>query len=308
MDDKKLNDLKKYKIGVLAGGTSNERDISLKSGEAVFKTLKEAGLKATFIDIDEERFDSLISHMDLDIAFLALHGRFGEDGTIQKALEEKGILYTGSGPESSHLALDKFASKDKFLEHGINTPEHVLVKTAEAVASFELWMPCVIKPRWEGSSIGLSIVFSYDELEPALEEAFKFGEEVIIERFISGREITVGILEEEALPIVEIVASGGVYDFHAKYAARDTRYIAPANLGKNIAKEAQRIALKAHQVLGCKGFSRVDIRLSPEGEIFVLEVNTIPGLTERSLLPMAAKEAGLDFFELCVKMLYGAIQ
>lgn len=308
MENKKLENLKQYKIGVLAGGPSNERDISLKSGKAVFDALTRAGIDAVFIDVDEAGFSSAVDAAKIDLAFIALHGRFGEDGTVQRALEGKNIMYTGSGPESSHLALDKLASKDKFNKEGVITPGHTIVKSAKDIQDKNVWMPCVVKPRYEGSSIGLSVVSSESDLEAAVEKALEFGEEIIVEEFISGREITVGILGSEALPVIEIVPQGGIYDFHAKYTASDTKYIVPAELEKDVWQAAQEAALKAHQALGCRGFSRVDIRLSESGGIFVLEVNTIPGLTERSLLPMAAKEAGLDFLELCVKMLYGAIQ
>ncbi len=300
--------LKKYRIGVLAGGSSSERDISLKSGKAVFKALTENGFKAEFIDVDEKSFSSLVGRLDIDIAFIALHGKFGEDGTIQRMLARRNIPYTGSGPESSALALDKLASKRKFASSGINMPDYRVVHSKEEAEEADIFLPCAVKPRCEGSSVGLSIASSISSLEKAIEEALKFGDDVIIEKFISGREITVGVLDEEALPPVEIKALNGVYDFNAKYQSGETLYIVPAELEEGQYKRAQKVALGAHKALGCEGFSRIDLRLSDEGEFFVLEVNTIPGLTERSLLPMAAKAAGLDFPELCLRMLYNALR
>lgn len=301
-------DLKKYRIGVLAGGPSNEREISLKSGKTVFKALSEAGLNVAFIDVKEDDFSFLIRRSGIDMAFIALHGRFGEDGEVQSVLQGENIPYTGSGPESSHIALDKVASKKRFGEEGLNIPEYTVLRAGDDISEMDIRYPCVVKPRREGSSIGLSIVSSVEHIREAVKKAFRYGGESIIERFVPGREITVGVIDDEPLPVVEIVASNGVYDYSAKYHSGDTEYIVPAELTGPEYADAQRTGLRAHKALGCEDFSRVDMRLSEKGRIFVLEVNTIPGLTERSLLPMAAKAAGMDFFELCVKMLHGALK
>jgi D-alanine-D-alanine ligase len=301
-----INDLKKYRIGVLAGGPSSERDISLKSGEAVFRALITKGLDTSLLDVDTDNLSLLIKDTGIDLAFIALHGRFGEDGTVQRKLESMGVPYTGSGPAASQAALDKIVSKEKFIEKGIDVPAYSVMRAVSDASKGRTSFPCVVKPRYEGSSIGLSIIDSADMLPAALEKALKYDKEVLVEEFIRGREITVGILGEEALPVVEIIPAGGVYDFAAKYHAKDTVYKVPADLSADITDLARKTGLKAHKTLGCEGFSRVDMRLAEDGRIYVLEVNTIPGLTERSLLPMAAKEAGLDFSALCVKMLLGA--
>lgn len=294
-----LDKLRKYRIGVLAGGFSSERDISLKSGKAVFDALLSGGLDVVFIDLKEPSLDGI----DIDAAFIALHGKFGEDGTVQKMLAERRIPYTGSGPEASRVALDKIESKNKFRAAGLRVADHVVLRKGSDPDRNALWCPCVVKPRYEGSSVGLSVVRDQKDLEKAVDEAELYGEDTIIERFIPGRELTVGILEERPLPVIEIVAAGGVYDFVAKYKAGDTKYIVPAELDEDTYRRAQNAGVKAHEALGCKGLSRVDMRLGDDGELYVLEVNTIPGMTERSLLPMAARAAGLDFTELCFKII-----
>jgi D-alanine-D-alanine ligase len=304
---KGINILEKYKIGVLAGGTSSEREISLKSGKAVFDALQEAGLDVQFIDVKEDDFGFMINSSSIDAAFIALHGRFGEDGTVQRMLSERNIIYTGSGPEASRTALDKVASKKRFNEKNLKIPEYRVTELGKEIPLDEIWFPCVVKPQHEGSSIGLTVVSSKEHLASAVDRAANYGKHVIIERFVEGREITVGILEDQALPVVEIVPEGGHYDFDAKYQSKNTKYIVPARIDEDIFKKAQRIAVSAHSALGCEEFSRVDMRLSTQGELFVLEVNTIPGLTERSLLPMAAKAVGLSFSDLCVKILLGAV-
>ncbi len=298
-----LDKLRKYKIGVLAGGFSSERDISLKSGKAVFDALLSGGLDAVFIDIKKPSLDGV----DIDAAFIALHGKFGEDGTVQKMLADRRIPYTGSGPEASRVALDKVESKNKFKAAGLRVADHVVLRKGSKRDEDGLWFPCVVKPRYEGSSVGLSVVKDRKDLEKAVGEAFLYGEDILIEKFIPGKELTVGILEERPLPVVEIVAAGGVYDFVAKYKAGDTRYIVPAELDEDTYRRAQNAGIKAHEALGCRGLSRVDMRLGDDGELYVLEVNTIPGMTERSLLPMAARAAGLDFTELCFRIIESAV-
>jgi len=303
-----IDELKEYKIGVLAGGSSSERGISLKSGNAVFGALSSVGLAPVFCDVTEDNFEPVIDETDIDVAFIALHGKFGEDGTIQRMLEKRNIMYTGSDPVSSALALDKFASREKFKNARLTVPECKLVRKGENVTANEISFPCVIKPRFEGSSIGLSVVFSEDNFSEGINKAFMFADEVLVEKFIHGRELTVGIMDQTALPIVEIITKQGVYDFIAKYESDETKYRVPAALEGKLYSEIQQVGVKAHESLGCGGFSRVDLILSDEEKIFVLEVNTIPGLTEKSLLPMAAKAVDLDFCSLCVKMLYALLK
>ncbi|MFH1837416.1 MAG: D-alanine--D-alanine ligase [Candidatus Omnitrophota bacterium] len=302
-----IEKLKKYKIGVLAGGVSSEREISLKSGKAVFEAFSKCGLNTVFLDVEDREFERSIKGSGIDLAFIALHGKFGEDGAVQERLAAMNILYTGSPPAASRNALDKIISKEIFKENGILIAEHEVIKAGEGTASLTMEPPYVVKPRREGSSIGLTVVFTKEKLESAVKEALLFGSEALVEKYIAGREITVGILENKALPIVEIIPGSGTYDFHSKYSSDKTKYIVPAEFDKHVYLKAQKDALKAHSALGCKGFSRVDMMVTGDNDVFILEVNTIPGLTERSLLPMAAREAGLDFSRLCVRMVLAAI-
>lgn len=297
----------RLKIGVLAGGPSSERRISLKSGSAVCGALNKEGLDAFFIDIrgDAKR---MLGGVDMDAAFIALHGGFGEDGTIQRILERRGIPYTGSGPEASRLALDKLASRRIFKKVGLCVPRYKALSIKERFKGITLNMPCVVKPQKEGSSIGLSVVMDAGDMDAALRKAFCFGDKAIIEEFIEGRELTVGILDERPLPVVEIRPEGKCYDYYAKYKSPATRYLIPAPVGKIFFKEAQNAGLKAHRALGCRTFSRVDMILGRDGRVYVLEVNTIPGLTSRSLLPKAAEAAGIDFSSLCKRILKGAFR
>ncbi|MFH1395375.1 MAG: D-alanine--D-alanine ligase [Candidatus Omnitrophota bacterium] len=299
--------IKPNKIGIFAGGNSSESEISLKSGTAVFDVLKASGLDCEFFNVEEDSLEVLIAGIDIDVAFIALHGKLGEDGVIQRLFENRRIPYTGSGPEASALALDKITSKNKFKEIGLVVPEHILVNETDDVLTLNIEYPCVIKPRNEGSSVGVSIVSSQDSFRDSIKNAFQFGKEIMLEQFISGRELTVGILNDRALPVVEVIAANGIYDFNAKYKSNETRYLVPAELSAECTRRVKETAVKAHEILGCRHFSRVDLILSEDEKIFVLEVNTIPGLTQRSLLPLAAKEAGLDFFSLCANMLIGAL-
>ena len=298
-------------IGVFAGGPSNEREISLESGRAVFQALTQEQCDAVFIDIGEGLTPSQIRGFGIDIAFIALHGRFGEDGTIQKMLEGAGIPYTGSGPAPSRLALDKIASREIFIKHGIAVPQYTVLSRASCdsanvagslAGSFGL--PLVAKPQYEGSSIGISIVSDERDIPAAIEEALRYGDNVIIEKYIKGRELTVGILNEEPLPVIEVVVREQFYNFNAKYQSDTTEYKVPAPVDAAVYAHAQRIAYQAHSALGCRGFSRVDMRFDDErGAIVVLEVNSIPGLTSHSLLPKAAACAGIGFNRMCLMIL-----
>lgn len=298
------------RVGVLMGGTSSEREISLKSGKAVHLALKEAGVEAVAIDITTDNPQeniSLLKKYNLDCAFIALHGRFGEDGTIQGILEEMRLPFTASGVKASKLAMDKIGSLEIFSRGGLCVPKsQFLEKTAyqkEKVFINQLGFPLVVKPANHGSSIGLSLVKCAQELSAAIQLAFKFDEYIIMQEYISGRELTVGILDEAALPVIEIIPINKFFDFTAKYQAGLTQYIIPAVLGQEAALEVQKVALRAHKLLGCYGCSRVDIILTKDGSPYILEVNTIPGMTATSLLPKAAKIKDINFNQLCLKLL-----
>ena len=299
--------MKNRRIAVLMGGPSSEREISLKSGNYVLKALKEAKLNATAFDVNRELPDMLIKEK-IDLVFIALHGKPGEDGTIQGMLDILNIPYTGSGVLASALSMDKIASKRLFQITGIPTPEfRVMSKGKYHINPFEDF-PIVIKPSTEGSTIGVSIVKEEDEFEKALETAFRYDDNIICEKYIDGKEITVGILGEEALPVIEIIPKSGFYDFNAKYMKKSTDFIVPAELQEKKNAQIKQIALNAHKVLGCSGMSRADMKLDSKLNPYVLEINTIPGLTETSLLPKAAQAAGISFRELCLRLLDLAIK
>jgi D-alanine-D-alanine ligase len=291
------------------GGPSSERAISLKSGKAVCQSLAGAGFNAIAIDIHSDKFGEnsrLLKSHNIDCAFLALHGRFGEDGQIQGLLDALRIPYTGSGAKASRLAMDKISSRSIFKEHGLNVPLcNILRKKSYKAgrASSNLSLPLVVKPATHGSSIGLSIVDRLEDLDAAIELAFGYDERIIVEEYIKGREVTVGILDEQPLPVIEIIPRSRFFDYEAKYKVGMTDYIVPAKLNKTLAEDIKSVGLTAHKLLKCSGCSRVDMILSNDKAPFVLEVNTIPGLTETSLLPKAAKTVGIDFLELCLKLI-----
>jgi len=304
-------EIKDFKrVGVLMGGTSSERGISLKSGQAVFSALKEIGVDVVAIDIvtdNPQENVNLLKKYNLDCAFIALHGRFGEDGTIQSILEGMNLPFTASGVKASQLAMDKIGSLEIFSQGGLYVPKsQFLAKSAyqkEKVLTNQLGYPLVVKPANHGSSIGLSLLENERQLPVAIELAFKFDEHIIMQQYISGRELTVGILDEVALPVIEIIPHNKFFDFAAKYQDNLTRYIIPAVLDQKMALEIQQMAQKAHKLLGCYGCSRVDFILAKKGRPYILEVNTIPGMTATSLLPKAAKIVGIDFSRLCLKLL-----
>jgi D-alanine-D-alanine ligase len=246
----------------------------------------------------------------IECAFLALHGRFGEDGTIRGMLELMRIPYTGSGVLASALALHKIMAKKFFLYEKIPTPPFEVFQREEiekdSLRTVSLPMPLVVKPAREGSTIGVSIVRKEEELVPALKEAGRYDDEILIEKFMGGSEITVGILEDIPLPIVEIVPKSGFYDYHSKYTKGETQYIIPARIPREKYLYAQEIGLKAFKMLGCSGFARVDLMTDEEGSPFVIDVNTMPGMTEMSLLPKAAEFAGIQFGDLVERILLGA--
>jgi len=299
------------RIGVLMGGPSSEREISLSSGRAVYESLKAQSLEVVAIDIRTDDWQEnrlLIQQANIEIAFIALHGHFGEDGQIQTMLEQLNIPYTGSDPLASRLAMDKIASRRIFQKQGLPVPNYVVFSTHDNPRFIfrlikNLSFPLVVKPAHQGSSIGLSIIDQAKQLDKAIEYAVGFDKQIIIEEYIQGREITVGILGDSALPIVEIIPQNKFYDYEAKYKPGRSSYVVPANLSAEATVASQDIARTAHRSLGCRGFSRVDMRLSPDNIPFVLEVNSIPGLTLTSLLPKAAKATGIDFNQLCIRIL-----
>jgi len=298
------------RIGVLMGGPSTEREVSLKSGKAVLESLKSADVEVIGIDIttdsQEENF-RLLKSKNIDCAFLALHGRFGEDGQIQSILDSLRIPYTGSGAGTSRLAMDKIASRKLFKKIGLNVPGDLVLTKNYDIDIFKLadefGLPLVVKPASHGSSVGLTIVDRKEELKQAIDLAFSFDDRILIEEYIEGVESTVGILDDIVLPVVEIVPKNRFFDYEAKYKHGMTDYIVPARFQGDTILKLQDSAYKAHTVLGCYGCSRVDIILSKDNLPYVLEVNTIPGLTETSLLPKAARVAGIDFTQLCLKLI-----
>jgi D-alanine-D-alanine ligase len=300
----------KLKVAVLMGGIGEERDISIQSGNCVTQALKKAGLNVVVADIRPDNLD-ILDEASIDIFFLALHGRFGEDGQLQQILEYKSLLYTGSGPEASRLAFDKLASKKRFAKAGVATPAVIKFDAQRGIKEpekqlLQLSGRVMVKPVRQGSTIGVSIADDpMSALAAAQQCLSRFGD-CMIEEFIPGREITVGILEGQALPIIEIKSKTGFYDYQAKYIDEQTEFLFntidnPALIGKINAA-----ALDCFNALSCRGFGRVDFILSDEEKVYALEVNNIPGLTAHSLLPKAAAKAGLSMSDLCVRIIEAA--
>jgi len=282
---------------VLKGGPSSEREVSLKSGAAVAKGLKSAGYEVIEVDVKGRTLDL---PRPVDGVFIALHGEFGEDGQIQQLLEARKIPYTGSNPASSRAAFDKRLSKEIFVKRGIPTaPYEVLGPTGKLTLPY----PVVIKPPCQGSTIGIFKINSADEWTLKVQESLRYDGEIIAETFIPGRELTIGIVGDIAFPAIEILAPDGWYDFNAKYGKGQSRHLCPAPLDAALANRAKNIALDTFKALGCRGLGRVDFRLTDDGELYVLELNNIPGFTETSLLPEAAQAAGIGFPDLCAQIM-----
>jgi len=300
------------RIGVLMGGPSSEKKISLKSGRAVLAALRGAKIDAVPVIIKGDGFKenaSLFKAKGIDCAFIALHGKFGEDGGVQKILDKLKIPYTGSGAHASKMAMDKVASRNIFKKHGLCVPDFkVIHKYKEGEGFRKSKFPLVVKPALTGSSIGISVVDDYRSLPLAVKLAFKFDDRVIIEQYIKGRELTVGMLENKPLPVIEIIPKHCFFDYQAKYKYGLTDYIVPAKISPKAALKVKRAASLAHKLLGCFGCSRVDVILDNKNRPFILEVNTIPGLTATSLLPKAAKKAGIDFVNLCISLINSAYE
>lgn len=296
------------RVGVLMGGPSSEREISLKSGWAVYQALTNEGLDAVPLEIDTDA-EEKIKEADIDAAFIALHGKFGEDGTLQRILQDLQIPYTGSGIIASLLCFDKVASRRVFKHYNIPAPKYEVLQQAawgRRIEKIDFSFPVVVKPSNQGSSVGITLVKECSTLAAAVENAFNYDDTVLVEEYITGREITVGILDDTPLPVVEIVPQNIFFDFQAKYEKGKTAYIVPARLSARTAQEARCTALLAHNSLGCRSFSRVDMILAGEKPV-VLEVNSIPGLTAVSLLPMAARAEGIDFGQLCLRILQSCL-
>jgi D-alanine-D-alanine ligase len=293
------------KVGVLGGGVSSEREISLLSAEQAFKSLTSSGVDAISIDINTSKkleVKKIILSKKIDAAFIALHGEFGEDGRIQEILQELGIPYTGSGPGASYLAMNKIFSKKIFVRDKIPTADFLVYEKGKELTQ-NIKYPTVVKPYFSGSSLGVSVVPSQADLPRALAKALALQDKVILEDYIAGRELTVGILKDRPLAVVEIVPKAGYFDFTTKYGDGLARVSAPASIESTVYKNVQEIAVSAHESLGCKHFSRVDLRLDRDNNIFVLEVNSIPGLTTHSLLPLSASACGITFDKLILEML-----
>lgn len=303
------------RIAVLMGGRSAEREVSLNTGEQVATALGSLGHDVETIDTAEPDFIARLQDGAFDVAFICLHGRFGEDGTVQGLLELIGIPYVGSGVLSSALAMDKVMSKHFFSLAEIPTPEYVVLHAGEPYdiegVVRAVGPKSVVKPANEGSAIGVSIVHAPAELPSAIEEAFAYDRHVLVERFIAGVEVTVGVLGNEeliALPTLEIVPEHEFYDYESKYVPGMSRHIIPARVSEAEAEECQRVSLEAHRVLGCRGMSRADTIVAEDGTVYLLEVNTIPGMTSTSLLPDAARAAGIEFPQLCDRLVTLALE
>lgn len=326
------------KIAVLLGGTSMERDVSVASGAQVVRALREAGhdvvavestqgvlsptqetefLAAGIERLPPEQIGEAAARLpaivvkpdmaDVDLVFVALHGGAGEDGTVQALLDLAGMSYTGSGALGSGLAMDKDVAKRLFLAAGVPTPEWLMAPAVSEAVAEKLGFPVIVKPNGQGSTVGLSLVDDERGLDSAIAAAAAFDSEVMLERYIPGREFTVGIVDGEALAVGEIVPAGSdIFDYTAKYQAGAAQEIFPADLAPEIAQRIQELGLAAHQALKLGSYSRVDFRMDPQGGLWVLEVNTLPGLSAGSLLPQSAQAAGIDFVELCERICRGA--
>ena len=294
--------LSSVKIAVLMGGPGSEREVSLASGKAVLKALSGLGLDATGVDVTGTSIDLPAG---TGLAFNLIHGTFGEDGQLQQILDEMGVPYTGAGAESSRKAFDKNLAKQAFVAAGVPTPRAEIIDVSNGPKLPSFPAPFVVKPPREGSSVGVHIVKDPAKAEAAMADAAKYGNDILVEEFIEGLELTVGILNDQPLPVIHIIPPEGVYDMATKYPwlsgkATGSQYICPAELDEETTRAVQQAALAAHRSLGIEIYSRVDVLLDAQGRPFVLEANTIPGMTETSLLPKAAAAAGIDFPSLCL--------
>lgn len=301
-----------HQVAVVMGGTSPEREISLVSGKAIAEGLRRAGETVFEVVADDHQLRQL-DRLPIDVVFVALHGTWGEDGGIQQLLEGRGLPYTGSGPAASRLGMDKLAAKAAFRARGVPTPRAVALSATEPLTDITRWaqalgFPLVVKPRAQGSSIGVTIVREPQALGSAVAEALHYGPQGLMEAFVPGRELTVGILDEEPLPIIELRSQREFFDFEAKYHQGEAEHLFDVPLSPELYRQVQQAALAAYRALGCGGFARVDLRLSPEPRPYIMEVNTIPGFTPVSLFPEAARRRGLEFPELCYQLVSIALR
>lgn len=303
-----MTNLKNLVIGVVMGGVSAEREVSLRSGRSVADALRSLGCSVREVVVDAGIAEQL-RDARIDVAFIALHGGWGEDGRVQGLCEMLRMPYTGSGVLASGLAMNKQHAKAIFVQQGIPTPVHCPAVSREFVfETMKFKLPLVIKPSAEGSTVGISIVRREEEFEDALKKAQTFDETPMAEEYIPGREITAGVLDGEPMGLVEIVPRDGFYDYEHKYTEGASEYVAPAVLEAAMTEDARDLGARAYRSLGCRGAARVDFRLDPARGLFVLEVNTIPGMTQLSLLPMSAKVMGISYEQLCERMVRSAVE
>jgi D-alanine-D-alanine ligase len=303
-------ELKSKRIAVLMGGLSVEREVSLRTGAAVSGALKGLGYQVVDVDVQKDVAERLRTEK-IDVAFVALHGRYGEDGCIQGLLESLFIPYTGSGVLASSVGMDKVYAKQVFLARGISTPAYVAFETEAAAlaaqTSLPFGFPVVVKPSREGSSVGVRICKSPDAYEAAVKEAAKLAGSILVEKYIKGREVQGAVLDGDSMGAIEIVPKGEFYDYEAKYTSGSgTQYVFPAPLPPDQYKKVNEVCLAAHKALGCSGATRSDVICTPDGGVYLLEVNTLPGMTATSLLPKIAAGRGIDFASLCERLLLGA--
>ena len=284
------------------GGYSAEREISLLSGEAVHKALIESKIDCFPFDLNDKNLDELWK-IKFDKAFIVLHGRGGEDGFIQSELKKKNISFTGSNAKSSSLCMDKALTKDLWKKHNLPLSDSIVVTKGEAFGSISFSLPWAVKPTLEGSSIGITKVTNESELDSALEEAFQYGNQALVEQWIDGDEYTVSILNNHALPSIKITSDHDIYDYHSKYFSNKTEYLCPSDLSEEQELNLQNIALKAFNITGASGWGRVDFILDKDRNPFLLEINTVPGMTSHSLVPMAAKASNMSFNDLVIRIL-----
>lgn len=303
--------MKDKKIAVVLGGPSAEREVSLRTGAAIHKALVARGYNAVIIDLEPANFAKQLADNNIDVVFNAVHGLYGEDGCMQGQLEMMGVKYTGSGVMASSVAMDKILSKRIFMASDIPTPDFMILEKSDTSACIaailaRFSLPVVIKPPAQGSSVGVEIVKNQADLEKSLLNAFKYADELLVEEFISGRELTVAVLKSEgkiqALPLIEIAPHSGVYDYTSKYTVGATQYLVPAPVDEEVTLKVQKMAEQVFSILGCGGVARADIMLSGN-QAYVLEINTVPGMTETSLVPKAAAAVGMSFEDLCEKIL-----
>ncbi len=299
---------KSLRVGVLMGGSSAEREISLKTGRSICEALRRRGYTVVPIEVDAS-LPHQIRVKKITVAFLALHGPGGEDGTVQGMLEVMKMPYTGSGVSASAVGMDKGLTRVVLQAAGVSVPPGMTLsaRMIPARSQASLGLPVVVKPCAQGSTIGVSIVRKLSQWKGALQEAYRYGEQAVVEKYIPGREVAVGVFGNQVFPGVEVIAPGGFYDFTAKYGKASTRYVCPAPLSPKLECALREQSLRAYQALGCRGAARVDFRIHTNGRPYILELNTIPGMTERSLLPMAAAQAGLTYDDLVERMLRDAL-